>query len=252
MSALTKPKQQQASRTILTDTHVGQDVPLELAKPFVIARVLRKVKITERGCWEWQGGKNHQGYGQLSFQCRKHMVHRLMYELHAGIKLPADLQACHRCDNPPCVNPDHIFVGDRKTNMSDCLEKGRHFLAERTTCKRGHALEGDNLKINTTGARVCVLCARARWRMNHGWPEDLAFSLPPHPGNRPPHATEPKPVQKGRPLKTHCIHGHPMSGDNVVVTADGRRRCRACNAADARRRFRKRTGQQVAVGTDEG
>lgn len=81
-------------------------------------------KATESGCWEWVGFKNNYGYGQFWADNRMVYAHRFSYELHHG-KLCDGLFACHRCDNPKCVNPDHLFSGSAKENADDCSKKGR-------------------------------------------------------------------------------------------------------------------------------
>jgi hypothetical protein len=73
---------------------------------------------------------------------------------------------CHHCDNPPCVNVDHLFLGTRADNAADKMRKGRHTNGRgtRTHCIRGHALSGDNLRIRCDGHRECKECVRWRQR----------------------------------------------------------------------------------------
>lgn len=77
-------------------------------------------------CWLWLGTKNAQGYGAVSLPGGKRMgrAHRVSWELTNG-KIPEGLDVLHRCDNPSCVRPDHLFLGDDKANMLDAKAKGR-------------------------------------------------------------------------------------------------------------------------------
>ena len=82
------------------------------------------------GCWEWQGSKR-SGYGHTIIGSRKDgtrqsiKAHRLAYMLWKG-EIPEGYCVCHKCDNPSCINPDHLFVWTRKDNAEDRDKKGRH------------------------------------------------------------------------------------------------------------------------------
>jgi hypothetical protein len=78
----------------------------------------------ESGCVEWSGWKNQYGYGCFHVDGRDILVHRWAYADKHG-PIPNGLFACHRCDNPSCVNPDHIFLGTQKDNLQDAGRKGR-------------------------------------------------------------------------------------------------------------------------------
>lgn len=82
-------------------------------------------------CWEWNGGKYVSGYGQVSTPGDiSRPVHRMAHLAWIG-PLEEEQQVCHRCDNPPCMNPAHLFAGTRKDNMQDCAQKDRITFGER-------------------------------------------------------------------------------------------------------------------------
>ena len=86
----------------------------------------KKVKKTN-SCWEWTAVKTSKGYGHLPYARNwgfTTLAHRLSYLIHRG-DIPEGLLICHTCDNPHCVNPEHLFLGTQVDNMQDCLSKGR-------------------------------------------------------------------------------------------------------------------------------
>ncbi len=78
----------------------------------------------ESNCWLFVGGIV-QVYGSMSFEGKQYSAHRLSWELANGEEMPKELQACHRCDVPRCVRPEHIFPGTPLQNMQDKDAKGR-------------------------------------------------------------------------------------------------------------------------------
>jgi hypothetical protein len=76
------------------------------------------------GCWLWKFGRTTAGYGFKRINKKFYYAHRLSWELKNG-PIPKGLFVCHKCDNPPCANPDHLFVGTCKENVWDALKKGR-------------------------------------------------------------------------------------------------------------------------------
>jgi len=75
-------------------------------------------------CWEWQGGKQGDGYGILRLSGRSVLAHRISYELMVG-PIPPGLHVLHSCDNPPCINPHHLHIGTDLDNARESKERGR-------------------------------------------------------------------------------------------------------------------------------
>lgn len=94
-----------------------------MKRPYNVPFWERKT-ITLTGCWEWVGSRRHRGYGQVNFKGKIRKAHRVAWELSFGI-VPDGLSVLHKCDNPPCINPDHLFVGDQQDNINDMFTKGR-------------------------------------------------------------------------------------------------------------------------------
>jgi hypothetical protein len=125
-------------------------------------------KVDRRGffdCWPWLGVRDHKGYGQFSTGGRAggmHGAHRFAVQL-TGATIPAGMFVLHHCDNPPCVNPAHLYVGTNADNMRDMWARGR---APRQTnprqfCRNGHAYR-DTAVVYADGIRRCLECRRLR------------------------------------------------------------------------------------------
>ena len=85
---------------------------------------LQHEPVPECGCWLWTGTTNPAGYGRLNVKGKVHLAHRVAWMLRHG-EIPAGMHACHKCDTPGCVNPDHLFLGDNDANHADKCAKGR-------------------------------------------------------------------------------------------------------------------------------
>lgn len=78
------------------------------------------------GCWEWHGYRRPSGHGVFAAsRGRRVSAHAFALELSTGVPTPAGMEACHRCDNPPCVNPRHIYYGTRQQNIDDAWARSR-------------------------------------------------------------------------------------------------------------------------------
>ena len=90
-----------------------------------LAWIKERCKVNEEtGCWEWTMGKYRRGYGAFTYKQKKRSVHRWVYADQFG-SIPEGMFVCHHCDNPPCCNPGHLFLGTPKDNMRDMIQKGR-------------------------------------------------------------------------------------------------------------------------------
>jgi hypothetical protein len=116
-------------------------------------------------CWVWTKSTSH-GYGAFGIERRVHKAHRVAFQWMVG-PIPEGLCVLHRCDNRPCVRPDHLFLGTRPDNTADMMAKGRGFspLAEtnraKTHCINGHEFTPENTYRRPKG-RECRACIRER------------------------------------------------------------------------------------------
>lgn len=89
-----------------------------------VARLLQKARPGKEGCLEWRAAKDWNGYGSTYLFKKQWRASRLFYFLFKGT-IPDGHMILHTCDNPCCINPDHLFSGTAKDNMRDCVNKGR-------------------------------------------------------------------------------------------------------------------------------
>ena len=114
------------------------------------------------GCWLWTGSTS-RGYGKLFLPGpRTISAHRFSYLLHFG---PFDkrLVVCHSCDTRACVRPDHLFLGTQEDNVTDMVDKGRHWKQRNTHCPQGHLFDAANTYVGPrTSKRECRTCRAQR------------------------------------------------------------------------------------------
>lgn len=120
-------------------------------------RLLYRSEVTESGCREWMGKRDSAGYGQLNMAGHKAwLAHRLSYETFVG-PIPEGLTIDHLCENPPCINPEHLEPVTNAENMRRRAER-------RTHCLRGHEISEANSYTPVGHRRRCRVCDRLRAR----------------------------------------------------------------------------------------
>lgn len=124
-------------------------------------RLARRLIKAPSGCIEWTGYRSPAGYGKIRVGGKGILAHRFAWELVNG-PIPPGMCVCHRCDNPPCCNVAHLWLGTQADNNADMYAKGRSASGDwqraRTHCPRGHAYDEANTYVCTDGRRMCRSC----------------------------------------------------------------------------------------------
>lgn len=128
-----------------------------------IIRFWRFVKKTET-CWLWTGARTNFGHGVFKNKIATgNLAHRFSYALHFE-SIPSKKMILHKCDNPDCVNPEHLYLGNHKDNMRDVALRKRHWNTKKTACKNGHRFNPENIYMTKYGRRCreCILIKRKK------------------------------------------------------------------------------------------
>ena len=158
------------------------------------------------GCWPWTGAFFRTGYGRFYDKGKHHVAHRwLLGELRGEHLNWPEERGCHKCDNPPCCNPAHLYIGDAASNQADAAERSGYNWT-RTHCPAGHEYTPENTYMHPTAGKHCRQCRH-----------DQSVAARRAQGVQP------------RGFKANCLRGHEMVDDNLYVhPKTGRRQCRAC------------------------
>lgn len=135
----------------------------------IYARLMERIDTSggPDACHPWMGWRDKRNYGGSQIDSKKIRVHRWLLGYLRGVELTAGEEACHTCDNPPCCNPAHLYVGDHKQNMHDMAirGRGRPGQADWTHCIHGHEFTTENIHYPPGNLRrQCRECGRIRTR----------------------------------------------------------------------------------------
>ena len=135
----------------------------QFATPASIAERLQAGLVQRpNGCIEWvRKSVTRGGYGVISDGSRQVATHRIAWQLANG-QIPVGLNVLHHCDNPPCCNVEHLFLGTKANNTHDMTAKGRHRNQKKTHCIWGHEFTPENTYFYNGGWRACRACHAAR------------------------------------------------------------------------------------------
>lgn len=133
-----------------------------------IEKVLNRIDFGgDHNCWPWLGAVTSAGYGSARWEGRSQSAHRVVYQMARRVKLTPKQHLLHSCDNPLCVNPNHLRIGTNDDNIQDKVDRYR--VTPVSACPSGHEYTAKNTYVDPKGFRHCRACLKIytqRWRAN--------------------------------------------------------------------------------------
>lgn len=133
----------------------------------MMLKLNKRRNITVEGCWIWVGPANN-GYGRVVYKGVRWYAHRLAFYLYKPEEYNEFGMICHKCNNPRCFNPEHLYCGDASTNALDAVKAGTHFMASKTQCPKGHTYNDENTYVEN-GRRHCKICMKIYHSLEAVW-----------------------------------------------------------------------------------
>ncbi|GAP46906.1 HNH endonuclease signature motif containing protein [Streptomyces azureus] len=219
-------------KTAKPDLHSLKPVTLpsglsrQLTQP-ELDRLWPRVTQSESGCWIWTGRRFKAGYGAFDLNQKAMYAHRIMYMIFIG-EIPQGAHLDHLCRVRECCNPQHLQAVTCHENIMRSPIAPAAVNADKTHCKRGHPLSGDNLEVREDGGRRCRTCAITSARQRYATATNT-------PLNEAPIALSSPPAPRRRRGSEVCAKGHVLDSQNTYTDPKGYKHCRACRAASQSR-----------------
>lgn len=142
---------------------INQFAWIELNKSKLEKRFMKRVIIAGiDDCWKWIGSRARK-YGKFSIKPDLRIsAHRFSAFLFLNFDLKSNHLILHKCNNPICVNPAHLYIGDAYDNMRDRVAFGNNSMLNKTYCPSGHPYSGDNVYYDGNNHRHCKICMKER------------------------------------------------------------------------------------------